>query len=139
MVRFAVVAMLALAGLGGNAFAASHATEFSQSLPPIGFVKFCAANPKECKSVGRKADLMAMTPTAWNTLYQINTGVNGAIKPVSDEELYGELERWTYPVDAGDCEDFLLLKKRELEKQGFHPGALLITVVLDEKGRDMPF
>jgi predicted transglutaminase-like cysteine proteinase len=135
MVRLGAAAMVALAALGGSAFAANatHATEFNQTLPPIGFVKFCAANPKECKSVGRKSDLMTMAPANWNTLYQINTGINGAIKPVSDQELYGEQERWTYPVDAGDCEDFLLLKKRELEKQGFHSGALLITVVLDEK------
>jgi predicted transglutaminase-like cysteine proteinase len=136
MVRLIAVAMVALAAVGGSAFAspsAKHATEFSQSLPPIGFVKFCAANPKECKSLGRKADPMAMTPAQWNTLYQVNTGINGSIKPMSDEELYGVKEHWTYPVSAGDCEDYLLLKKRELEKQGFHAGSLLITVVLDEK------
>jgi predicted transglutaminase-like cysteine proteinase len=133
MVRLFAAAVVALAAFGGSAVAAPHATEFSQSLPPIGFVKFCAANPKECKSVGRKFAPMTMTPDNWNTLYQINTGVNGSINPVSDQELYGEQERWTYPVDAGDCEDFLLLKKRELEKQGFHAGSLLITVVLDEK------
>lgn len=135
MVRWVAAAVLALA-VSGSAFAApigTHATEFNQSLPPIGFVKFCAANPKECKSVGRNSKPMAMSPDHWNTLYQVNTGVNGSIRPVSDEELYGVLEHWTYPVDAGDCEDFLLLKKRELEKQGFHSGALLITVVLDEK------
>jgi len=65
-------------------------------------------------------------------LYQVNTYVNGKIAPVSDMELYGEAERWAYPVDAGDCEDYLLLKKRYLQGLGFAAESLLITVVLDE-------
>ena len=48
--------------------------------------------------------------------------------------LYAVPERWDYPVYAGDCEDYVLLKKRELEKLGFSSHALLITVVLDEAG-----
>ncbi len=110
------------------------ASEYGQSLPPVGFVKFCAANPLECRSVGRNTKRMTMTPAEWTTLYLVNTVVNTTVKPVSDLELYGEVEHWAYPTTAGDCEDYLLLKKRELEKAGFHAGALLITVVLDEKG-----
>jgi predicted transglutaminase-like cysteine proteinase len=110
------------------------AIEFGQSLPPVGFVKFCAANPEECRSVGRNTKRMSMTPDDWTTLFQVNRAVNVAIKPMSDMDLYGVEERWAYPKDdAGDCEDYLLLKKRELEKMGFHAGSLLITVVLDEK------
>jgi predicted transglutaminase-like cysteine proteinase len=52
---------------------------------------------------------------------------------VSDTELYGEEEFWAYPADAGDCEDYVLMKKRYLEKLGFARSALLITVVLDER------
>ena len=52
---------------------------------------------------------------------------------MSDEELYGEDEYWAFPADAGDCEDYVLMKKRYLEKLGFARSALLITVVLDEK------
>jgi len=57
----------------------------------------------------------------------------GKIAPMSDEELYGKPEYWTIPTDAGDCEDYLLLKKHYLEGLGFPSDALLITVVLDEK------
>ena len=39
---------------------------------------------------------------------------------------------WTYPTVAGDCEDYVLLKKRYLQNMGFNPDVLLITVVLDE-------
>jgi predicted transglutaminase-like cysteine proteinase len=37
-------------------------------------------------------------------------------------------------MGAGDCEDFVLLKKRYLEGLGFPAESLLITVVLDERG-----
>jgi predicted transglutaminase-like cysteine proteinase len=111
----------------------SYAPEFGRSLPPVGFVKFCVANPGECKGVGRRVARVDATPAAWANLSRINARVNAEIAPVSDEELYGVPEFWTYPVNAGDCEDYLLLKKRELQKLGFDSGALLITVVLDEK------
>ncbi len=107
--------------------------EFGKARPPIGFVRFCAENPGECRNRNSRAKRIAMDPDRWNLLYQVNTYVNGKIAPVSDLELYGEAERWTYPVDAGDCEDYLLLKKRYLEGLGFSSEALLITVVLDEQ------
>jgi predicted transglutaminase-like cysteine proteinase len=110
-----------------------YAKEFGRSLPPVGFVKFCVSNPGECKGVGRRVSRIAATPAAWNQLFKINAAVNAEIAPMSDDELYGVPEFWTYPVNAGDCEDYLLLKKRELEARGFDSGALLITVVLDEK------
>lgn len=134
MKRLIVAAVLGLV-TASSAYAAgaSFQKEFGKSLPPIGFVKFCAANPGECKSVGRRVQRVAATQAMWAKLQLVNASINGSIAPVSDAELYGEAEFWTYPVDAGDCEDYLLLKKRQLEKLGFDSGALLITVVLDEK------
>ena len=110
------------------------ASEFGKTLPPVGFVQFCASNPDDCKAKGGKKFKLAMSPDRWNLIYQVNTYVNGKIAPVSDQDLYGEPERWAYPTDAGDCEDYLLLKKRYLEGLNFPPESLLITVVLDEKG-----
>jgi predicted transglutaminase-like cysteine proteinase len=134
MKRFLIAAVLALVTTT-SAFAAgaSFQKEFGKSLPPIGFVKFCAANPGECKNVGRRVQRVAFNKAMWNKLEAVNQAVNAEIKPMSDAELYGQAEFWTYPVDAGDCEDYLLLKKRELERMGFDSGSLLITVVLDEK------
>jgi predicted transglutaminase-like cysteine proteinase len=113
----------------------AFATEYGKARPPVGFVRFCAENPADCKDRTSRARRIAMDPDRWNLLYQVNTYVNGKITPVSDLELYGEAERWTYPVDAGDCEDYLLLKKRYLAGLGFPQEALLITVVLDEQGQ----
>jgi predicted transglutaminase-like cysteine proteinase len=111
----------------------TFAREFGKTLPPVGFVQFCVSNPLDCKGKGGKTFKLAMSPERWNLIYQVNAYVNGKIAPISDQDLYGEPERWAYPVDAGDCEDYLLLKKRSLQELGFPPEALLITVVLDEK------
>ena len=111
----------------------TFAREFGKTLPPVGFVQFCVSNPLDCKGKGGKTFKLAMSPERWNLIYQVNSYVNGKIAPISDQDLYGEPERWAYPTDAGDCEDYLLLKKRSLQELGFPPEALLITVVLDEK------
>jgi len=111
----------------------TYATEYGKALPPIGFVQFCARQPNDCKPTGGKPDDLAMSPERWNLVYQVNTYVNNKIAPVSDQELYGQPEYWAYPTDAGDCEDYVLLKRRYLLGLGFPPDALLITVVLDEK------
>ena len=110
----------------------SYATVYGGALPPIGFVDYCTRNPDGCKPVGGRAIHLTMSPERWDRLQQVNSYVNGKIAPVSDEDLYGKAEYWTIPTDAGDCEDYLLLKKRYLEDMGFPAEALLVTVVLDE-------
>jgi predicted transglutaminase-like cysteine proteinase len=48
---------------------------------------------------------------------------------------FGVIERWTYPdLGMGDCEDYVLLKRRKLMELGWPQSALLITVVRDENG-----
>jgi predicted transglutaminase-like cysteine proteinase len=111
------------------------ATVYGKALPPVGYVEMCAREPKECQALGGQKTRLTLSPERWNLLYQVNAFVNGKIAPVSDEELYGKPEYWTFPTDAGDCEDYLLLKKRYLEGLGFPAAALLITVVLDEKSQ----
>jgi predicted transglutaminase-like cysteine proteinase len=117
----------------GNDIGSAHATEYGKALPPIGFVQFCARQPDECKPSGGRGEKFAMTAARWDLLHRVNTYVNDRIAPVSDQDLYGQPEYWAYPIDAGDCEDYLLLKRRYLMGLGFPGEALLITVVLDEK------
>jgi predicted transglutaminase-like cysteine proteinase len=122
--------------MSGGALAAdakkNSAIEYGETLPPIGFVKFCASSPSDCEPKASKSTI-PMTPERWKLVSQVNAYVNGKIAPVSDQDLYGEPEHWAYPTDAGDCEDYVLLKKRYLEKLGFSRQALLITVALDER------
>ena len=66
---------------------------------------------------------------------RINKLVNDHVKPLTDLEHHGVVERWSYPDDGyGDCEDYVLLKRRMLMEAGWPRGALLITVVRDQKG-----
>lgn len=67
-------------------------------------------------------------------LKRLTLKINTAVKPVSDLELYGVEEYWTYPVDAGDCEDYVLKKRRILMREGVSPSNLLITVLRRPNG-----
>jgi predicted transglutaminase-like cysteine proteinase len=107
---------------------------FGSSLPPVGYVAFCARGEEECKTKGGKLERLAMSLENWNMLNQVNIYVNGKIKPVNDIDLYKVPEMWIYPTASGDCEDYVLLKKRYLQGLGFNTDELLITVLLDEKG-----
>jgi predicted transglutaminase-like cysteine proteinase len=45
------------------------------------------------------------------------------------------VERWAYPDDGkGDCEDYVLAKRRALINLGWPASVLLITVVRDKEG-----
>jgi predicted transglutaminase-like cysteine proteinase len=48
---------------------------------------------------------------------------------LTDWELHGQEEVWSYPGVAGDCEDYVLLKRQMLIEKGFSASDLLITVV----------
>lgn len=107
---------------------------FGKTLPPVGYVKFCGRGQDECHFSNGMHEKLNLTEEKWNMLVQVNNYVQTKIRPVSDMELYGVPDYWTYPTTAGDCEDFVLLKKRYLVGMGFSPDVLLITVVLDEAG-----
>src|SRR5258708_25366598 len=78
---------------------------------------------------------VVLTTQVWNELLRINQWVNETIKPMTDLEHWGVAERWNYPDDGyGDCEDYVLLKRRMLMQAGWPRQALLITVVRDRHG-----
>jgi predicted transglutaminase-like cysteine proteinase len=67
-------------------------------------------------------------------LVRVNKWVNETIKPLTDLEHWGVVERWSYPDDGyGDCEDYVLLKQRMLIQSGWPREVLLVTVVRDKK------
>lgn len=107
---------------------------FGTAQPPYGFVQFCETQPKHCKGHWRGTDRFDATPERLSELDEINRYVNSAIKPVTDIEAYGVEEYWTLPVTAGDCEDYVLLKRELLIARGWPESALLVTVVRDEHG-----
>ena len=107
---------------------------FGQSSAPVGFIKFCAISPQDCRRTVKFHGRVELTPARWRDLEEINHIVNSTVEPVTDKELYGEVERWSYPKRYGDCEDYVLLKRKLLAQRGWPMSALLITVVRDEIG-----
>ena len=103
--------------------------------PPIGWVEFCIEYKPECSTQPSSPRDVVLTQKAWADIIKVNAWVNQAIKPVTDLEHWGVIERWNYPDDGyGDCEDYVLLKRRMLMQAGWPREALLITVVRDKKG-----
>ena len=67
-------------------------------------------------------------------LVRVNKWVNQTIKPLTDLEHWGVVEHWSYPDDGyGDCEDYMLLKRRMLIQSGWPREAVLVTVVRNKK------
>ncbi|MCB1478875.1 MAG: transglutaminase-like cysteine peptidase [Tepidamorphaceae bacterium] len=139
------IAMAALAAVSAASVPATAATPgqhteaanmevFGEARAPIGYVQFCGQFPNECTAAGRGRTYMGLTQARWAELDAINRQVNSTVTPVTDLELYGREELWTYPNRYGDCEDYALLKRHMLIRQGWAPESLLMTVVWDENG-----
>jgi predicted transglutaminase-like cysteine proteinase len=104
--------------------------------PPPGWVEFCVRQPGECARPSTSPRDLALSRRARMDLVHVNKWVNEAIKPLTDLEHWGVIERWSYPDDGyGDCEDYVLLKRRMLIQSGWPREALLVTVVRDKENK----
>jgi predicted transglutaminase-like cysteine proteinase len=131
LVASAIAAQPAVAGPKRLA----HVPVSEVTRPPTGWVEFCARQPDECTGARTAPRNLAFSAQAWKRLVRINKWVNKAIKPLTDLDHWGLVEVWSYPDDGyGDCEDYVLLKRRMLIESGMPREALLVTVVRDSKG-----
>jgi len=113
---------------------ASYVSVGAITRAPIGWVEFCVEYKPECNTKPSAPRDVVLTPKAWTDMVKVNAWVNDNIKPLTDLEHWGVVERWNYPDDGyGDCEDYVLLKRRMLMLAGWPREALLITVVRDKK------
>jgi predicted transglutaminase-like cysteine proteinase len=134
-IGIAVVALLAMTSATKANERIIYASVGDTSRAPIGWVDFCADNPKDCSAGPTQPRDIVMTQAAWKDLVRVNRWVNETIRPMTDQEHWGVIERWSYPTDGyGDCEDYVLLKRKMLIEAGWPREALLITVVRDKKG-----
>jgi predicted transglutaminase-like cysteine proteinase len=102
---------------------------------PIGWIEFCVEYDPECKTRPSAARDVVLSAQTWKELERVNQHVNTHVKPMTDMEHWGVVERWNYPDDGyGDCEDYVLQKRRLLVQAGWPREALLITVVRDKRG-----
>ena len=118
----------------GQDIISSYMRSYGQTTAPSGYISFCRQHANACKRSRRIVKRVRLTPAKWREMQRINRFVNRTIEAVSDKELYGKLEYWTFPVKKGDCEDFVLLKRRLLIRKGWPASTLRITVVRDDIG-----
>ncbi len=124
-------ASVAYSQVAGQTSSYSGMNTSGRAKPPIGHVQFCNRQPEECVSRGERA-IVKLDNSSWMELLNVNHSVNRAVSPVTDMDYYNTEEYWTLPDGYGDCEDYVLLKRRKLLEQGWPSSALLITVVFDE-------
>lgn len=114
------IAALTLA-LAGPALARSKA--------PLGYQLMCLETPAECRGGG--SGTVQATPDVMATLKRVNASVNNAIRPRHD----GAADVWNASAtNAGDCEDYVLAKRRALIRAGIPASALRIAYVKTRRG-----
>jgi predicted transglutaminase-like cysteine proteinase len=75
-----------------------------------------------------------MSGQVWRDIVAVNASINAAVQPMNDFDVYGTDEVWAYPDGVGDCEDYVLEKRRQLMRRGLALSNLLITVVRKPDG-----
>lgn len=108
--------------------------EIEEAPMPSGLAALCARSPDICAPVKAAPGPLPFTQQLWQLITSVNTAINQSIIATTDEKFYGLNEYWTLPQTAGDCEDFVLLKRKTLAADGIPLASLLITVVHDENG-----
>jgi len=135
-------AWVAAAGMSGFVPQSANAAEKlayvsvgENTRAPIGWKQFCQDHPEDCTGGSISALDVQLTKAALKEMERVNRYVNDHVKPMTDLDHYGVVEKWAYPDDGyGDCEDYVLLKRKMLMQAGWPQSALLITVVRDKKG-----
>ncbi len=104
---------------------------------PIGHAEFCKDNVEKCKK--NPVPKEVFHGDDMTLLQKVTVGVNHDVLPMTDFDIWGAEEKWSYPIMkdgelVGDCEDTVLLKRFLLFKAGIPAQYLLITVVRKQDG-----
>ena len=119
-----VIAAIAALSVAATAVPASAGS----ARAPLGYQLMCLKNPEECKGGG--AAKVKVTADVMATLKRVNSHVNRTIKPRHDSGA----DVWTVGATYGDCEDYVLSKRRALIKVGIPASSLRIAYVKTRKG-----
>lgn len=119
----------------------AYLTEYGYERPLRGWVEFCETHSQDCfaHTGGALGTGMRITlgDTEWRMLREVNNWVNQNVKPLPDPDHWGVSEKWSYPDDGyGDCEDYVLLKRRMLIEMGWPREVLRITMVFNKQLKD---
>lgn len=99
----------------------------SMMVAPLAYHLFCLKSPKQCRSGGK--GIVQYNEITISTLRRINSTVNRSISYTSDR---GDV--WGAKSGKGDCEDYVLEKRRKLIASGFPAGALRMAAVTTKRG-----
>jgi predicted transglutaminase-like cysteine proteinase len=134
----AFLALLFAAQLSALTGAANATEPFmhtgGRTTQPVGHYEFCRREPGECRQATPKQPPIQLTRKLWAAMVDVNNRVNTMVAPETDLAIWGKEEVWSYPDRIGDCEDYVLEKRRELMRLGVPAGNLLITVVRQPNG-----
>lgn len=108
---------------------ANHIAARKAIAAPSGASALCTRHSWAC---ARGGGAHLSERTVFEMAKKVNVSVNRSVRPISDRQQYGVDELWDLPSNrGGDCEDFALLKKKQLVEAGIKPEDLLIATVLD--------
>ncbi len=98
------------------------------STAPLGYQLMCLKTPQECRGGG--ASVITATASVMATLKRVNASVNRSITPQSDTGA----DVWNADATVGDCEEYVLAKRRQLIRAGLPASALRIAYVKTRRG-----
>ena len=110
-----------LAGDGGRA--RSAITLGGGAVAPFAYIVFCLSNPSDCEPTPGETKIDA-SAFKGDLVSRVNKAVNEQIIPRNDSGL----DTWQADVMSGDCEDYVLTKRRRLVAEGVPTRSLRIAV-----------
>lgn len=126
---------LQFGGWGTAQAGASFMHTGGRTTQPVGHYELCQSLPQECRQKTPRQGPTELTRALWAKIVAVNNTVNTTVTPRTDMEMWGKEEVWSYPANGfGDCEDYVLEKRRQLMNVGVAAGDLLITVVRQPNG-----
>ena len=117
---------LAIAVCAGIAATASPAMAGARA--PLGYQLMCLKTPAECQGGG--SSTVTATAEIIATLKRVNMRVNNSITPRNDSGA----DVWNASATSGDCEDYVLAKRRALITAGLPASSLRIAYVKTRGG-----
>lgn len=121
-----------LADLQPRGILEAESDEAHISVPPKGFNDFCARHPDYCAGfASARAVSIELTPEIYDQIAATNIRANRSILPLDEGKVK---DYWKFPEVTGDCEDYCLLKQRELAEAGVPMGAMPLAAVRTPRG-----
>ncbi|MDQ0321665.1 putative transglutaminase-like cysteine proteinase [Pararhizobium capsulatum DSM 1112] len=90
-------------------------------LPPVAFSLYCLKHIVECPAKGPKR--VSLTPQILSAIAYVQHQVNAEIVPRMEQQ-----DVWQADVAAGDCDDYVMTKRRRLINAGIPATAMGVKV-----------